>query len=60
MPEVTERTNVVYVTNANKGTVSGYLAREPVATNLVVIAVTNFMPVFFTNVVQVPVTNLVA
>ena len=60
VPVVTERTNIVYVTNANTGAVSGYLARESVATNLVVMKVTNFMPVFFTNVVQVPVTNLVA
>jgi len=57
---VTERTNVVYVTNAATGAVSGYMAREPVATNLVAAVVTNFVPVFYTNVVQVPVTNLVA
>ena len=60
VPVVTERTNIVYVTNASTGAVSGYVAREPVATNLVAMAVTNFVPVFFTNVVQVPVTNLVA
>jgi hypothetical protein len=60
VPVVLERTNVVYVTNATTGAVSGYLAREPVATNMVAMAVTNFVPVFFTNVVQVPVTNLVA
>lgn len=60
MPVVTERTNIVYVTNANTGAVWGYMAREPVATNLVAMAVTNFVPVFFTNVVQVPVTNLIA
>ncbi len=60
MPVVTERTNVVYVTNAATGAVSGYMAREPVATNLVAAVVTNFVPVFYTNVVQVPVTNLVA
>jgi hypothetical protein len=29
------------------------MARERVATNLVVAVVTNFVPVFFTNVVQV-------
>ena len=57
---VTERTNIVYVTDAKTGAVSGYMAREPVATNLVTMAVTNFVPVFYTNVVQVPVTNLVA
>ena len=60
VPVVTERTNVVYVTNATTGAVSGYMAREPVATNLVAAVVTNFVPVFYTNVVQVPVTNLVA
>ena len=60
VPVVTERTNVVYVTNAASGAVSGYLAREPVATNLVAAVVTNFVPVFYTNTVQVPVTNLVA
>ena len=60
VPVVTERTNVVYVTNAATGAVSGYMAREPVATNLVAAVVTNFVPVFYTNVVQVPVTNLVA
>ncbi len=60
VPVVMERTNVVYVTNAATGAVSGYVAREPVATNLVAAVVTNFVPVFYTNVVQVPVTNLVA
>src|SRR5512137_2445817 len=60
VPMVVERTNVVYVTNAATGAVSGYVAREPVATNLVAAVVTNFVPVFYTNVVQVPVTNLVA
>src|SRR5512137_1734833 len=60
VPVVTERTNVEYVTNAATGAVSGYMAREPVATNLLAAVVTNFVPVFYTNVVQVPVTNLVA
>jgi len=60
VPEVVERTSVVYVTNAVSGAVSGYATREPVATNLVTAVVTNFVPVFYTNVVQVPVTNLVA
>ncbi|HRY59708.1 MAG TPA: hypothetical protein P5097_13640 [Candidatus Paceibacterota bacterium] len=60
VPVVTERTNVVYVTNATTGAVAGYLEREPVATNMVTAVVTNFVPVFYTNVVQVPVTNLVA
>ena len=60
VPVVTERTNVVYLTNATTGAVSGYVARQPVATNLVSAVVTNFVPVFYTNVVQVPVTNLVA
>jgi hypothetical protein len=58
--EVVERTNVVYVTNAITGSVSGFATREPVATNLVAAVVTNFVPVFMTNMVQVPVTNLVA
>ena len=60
VPQVVERTSVVYVTNAASGAVSGYATREPVATNLVAAVVTNFVPVFYTNVVQVPVTNLVA
>src|SRR5512140_2021579 len=58
--EVVERTNVVYVTNAASGAVSGYMAREPVATNLVTVVQSNLVPVFYTNVVQVAVTNLVA
>jgi hypothetical protein len=60
VPVVTERTNVVYVTNATSGAVSGFATREPVATNFVTAVVTNLVPVFMTNVVQVPVTNLVA
>jgi hypothetical protein len=60
VPVVTERTNIVYVTDAATGAVSGYMAREPVATNMVAAVVTNLVPVFYTNVVQVPVTNLVA
>src|SRR5512136_1119534 len=60
VPEVVERTSIVYVTNAVSGAVSGYATREPVATNMVTAVVTNFVPVFYTNVVQVPVTNLVA
>ena len=60
VPQVVERTSIVYVTNAVSGAVSGYATREPVATNLVTAVVTNFVPVFYTNVVQVPVTNLVA
>jgi hypothetical protein len=59
IPVVTERTNVVYITNASSGAVSGFAVREPVATNLVPTVVTNFVPVFMTNFVQVPVTNLV-
>src|SRR5512137_686371 len=59
VPVVTERTNIVYVTNAATGAVAGYMSREPVATNLVSAVLTNFVPVFYTNVVQVPVTNLV-
>jgi hypothetical protein len=60
VPVVTERTNIVYVTNEVSGTVSGYATREAVATNVVTAVVTNFVPVFMTNMVQVPVTNLVA
>jgi hypothetical protein len=59
VPQVVERTSVVYVTNAAGG-VSGYVAREPIATNLVSMVVTNFVPMFVTNLIQVPVTNLVA
>src|SRR5512135_307395 len=60
VPVVTERTNIVLVTNASTGAVAGYMSREPVATNMVTAVVTNLVPVFYTNVVQVPVTNLVA
>jgi hypothetical protein len=60
VPQVVERTSIVYVTNAVSGAVSGYATREPVATNMVTAVVTNFVPVFYTNLVQVPVTNLVA
>jgi hypothetical protein len=60
VPQVVERTSIVYVTNAASGAVSGYATREPVATNIVAAVVTNFVPVFYTNLVQVPVTNLVA
>jgi len=60
VPQVVERTSVVYVTNAVSGAVSGYATREPVATNIVTAVVTNLVPVFYTNIVQVPVTNLVA
>lgn len=60
VPVVTERTNLVFVTNEISGAVSGYATREPVATNLVTAVVTNVVPVFMTNLVQVPVTNLIA
>src|SRR5262245_37954240 len=60
VPIVTERTNIVYLTNAFSGTVSGVATREPVATNYVTAIVTNLVPVFMTNIVQMPVTNLVA
>src|ERR1035441_6905786 len=60
VPQVVERTSIVYLTNAVSGAVSGYATREPIATNMVAAVVTNFVPVFYTNVVQVPVTNLVA
>jgi hypothetical protein len=60
VPVVTERTNIVYVTNAASGDVTGYVTREPVATNMVATVVTNLVPVFCTNLVLVPVTNLEA
>ena len=60
VPVVTERTKMVFVTNAVSGAVVGYAVREPLGTNLVTAVVTNFVPVFLTNLVQVPVTNLVA
>src|SRR5258706_4646795 len=60
VPVVTERTNIVYLTNAVSGAVSGFATREAVATNLVTAVVTNFVPVYMTNFVQVPTTNLVA
>src|ERR1051326_1117347 len=60
VPVVTERTNVVYITNATSGAVSGVATREPIATNYVTVTATNLVPVFMTNMVQVPVTNLVA
>jgi hypothetical protein len=58
-PVVTERTNVVYVTNSTSGAVSGYATREPIVTNFLTVTATNLIPVFMTNMVQVPVTNLV-
>ncbi len=60
VPQIVERTNIVFVTNNTSGAVSGYVARETVATNLITLLVTNFVPVFETNLVSVPVTNLVA
>ncbi|MCU0786129.1 MAG: hypothetical protein MUF81_19190 [Verrucomicrobia bacterium] len=60
VPQIVERQSVVLVTNQTTGAVSGYVAREPVATNFVTLLVTNTIPMFETNVVQVPVTNLVA
>ena len=60
VPQVVERTKIVAVTNDVTGAVSGYVAREPMATNFVTLLVTNTIPVFETNLVQVPVTNLVA
>jgi hypothetical protein len=56
---ITERTNVVLVTNTATGAVSGYATVEPVATNLVTVLLTNLVPIFQTNLVPVPVTNLV-
>src|SRR5512134_711018 len=60
VPQVIERERLVLVTNQATGTVSGYVARDPVATNLVTLLVTNTIPVFETNLVQLPVTNLIA
>jgi hypothetical protein len=60
VPVVLERTNIVFVTNAFNGGVSGYATREAIATNMVTAVVTNVVPVFMTNMVSVPVTNLVA
>jgi hypothetical protein len=60
VPVVVERTNIVFVTNAVTGAVSGYATVEPVATNMEAATVTNVIPVYMTNLVQVPVTNLVA
>jgi hypothetical protein len=60
VPQIVERQSVVFVTNDVTGTVSGYVAREPVATNFVTLLVTNTIPVFETNVVQLAMTNLVA
>jgi len=44
-PVVLERTNVVYVTNATTGKCRATWLREPVATNLVMAMMTNFVPV---------------
>lgn len=60
VPQVVEHEWIVMVTNQATGKVSGYVEREPVATNLVTLRVTNTIPVFETNTVAVPVTNLVA
>ncbi len=60
VPVVIERTNVLFVTNATTGAVSGVAAREAVATNYLTVTATNLVPVFMTNLVQVPVTNLVS
>jgi hypothetical protein len=51
-PVVQVVTNVVVVTKVVPG--------EPGGASIVVPVATNFVPVFYTNVVQVPVTNLVA
>ena len=59
VPQVIERTNVVFVTNAASGAVSAYAERVPLATNFVLMTLTNVVPVFETNHVTVPVTNLV-
>lgn len=52
VPTIIERTNVVFATNALSGVVTGQATVEPIATN--------FVPVFETNVISVPVTNRVA
>jgi len=60
VPQVVERTNVVFVTNATSGAVSAYAVRVPVETNFLLTTLTNVVPVYETNLVTVPVTNLVA
>ena len=60
VPQVVERTNVVFVTNAASGAVLAYAERVPLATNFVLMTLTNVVPVFETNVVKVAVTNLEA
>jgi len=60
VPQVVERTNFVFLTNAASGAVSAYTERVPLATNFVLMTLTNVVPVYETNVVTVPVTNLVA
>jgi hypothetical protein len=60
VPQVVERTNVVFVTNAASGAVSACAERVPLATNFVQMTLTNVVPVFETNLVKVPVTKLVA
>jgi hypothetical protein len=44
LPQVIERERIVMVTNQATGMVSGYVEREPVATNLVTLLVTNTIP----------------
>jgi len=60
VPQVVERTNLVFVTNLVSGAVSAYAERVHLATNFVLMTLTNVVPVFETNLVSVPVTNLVA
>jgi hypothetical protein len=60
VPQIVERTNVVFVTNQASGAVSAYAERVPLATNFVLVTLTNVVPVFETNMVNVPVTNLVS
>jgi hypothetical protein len=60
VPQVVERTNFVFVTNAASGAVSAYAERVPLATNFVLMTLTNVVPVYETNLVKVPVTNLMA
>src|SRR5512137_456051 len=60
VPQVVERTNFVFVTNQASGAVSAYTERVPLATNFVMMTLTNVVPVYETNLVKVAVTNLVA
>jgi uncharacterized protein (DUF608 family) len=57
-PRGSQLSTLRYATNAATDAVSWYASSQPVATNMVLAVLTNFIPVLHTNVVQVPVTNL--